>query len=91
MKSKLHKAVWLVINKKEKFTSQRLFSEQVAVVTYPARCKDSKRGYCRTVPSLQRTHFISNLRLPTVRYLKKILNQKSQNFSNRLIKELKTN
>ena len=33
---------------------------------------------------------ISNLRLPSVRYMKNILNQKSQNFSDQLIKELKT-
>ena len=32
----------------------------------------------------------SNLRLPSVRYLKHILNQKSQNFSDQLIKEVKT-
>ena len=31
----------------------------------------------------------SNLRLPSVRYLKNILNQKSQNFSDQLIKEVK--
>ena len=32
----------------------------------------------------------SNLRLPSLRYLKNILNQKSQNFSDHLIKKVKT-
>ena len=46
-----------------------------------------------TVPTLERTYFrigSCGTRLPSVQYVKNILNQKSQNVSDQLIKELKT-
>ena len=78
--------------------SQRLFSDEVQNTPSVAKATNMdtyQHSNARTLKleaaALEKVlrNVTSNLRLPSVRYLKSILNQKSQNFSDQLIKEAK--
>ena len=78
--------------------SQRLFSDEVQNTPSVAKATNMdtyQHSNARTLKleaaALEKVlrNVTSNLRLPSGRYLRNILNQKSQNLSDKLIKELK--